>query len=129
MVENYPIKIDESGRIVIPGKVRNMYNITKGTILKIKPEKEKIKVTKYSSINIESIKQKLINLENLHPEIKFSLSANKRIYYESINIEKKNYYYFETKSKNYIKIKIKVFYDNEKIAKTILELLKISIEE
>ena len=132
MVENYPIKIDESGRILIPAKVRNIHNIKEGTLLEISTCKNAISIKKHDDITKESLVEKLKKLECIYSEIAFLVSVNNKVYYQSKNLDRKtSYNYFEINSSNYTKIKLKIFYSDhnyKNIAKVLSKLLANNIK-
>ena len=100
MIENLPIKIDSVGRIVIPTKVRELYNIKKDSILYIEEYKNEIILIKDTK---DEIIKKLKKLEK--HGLSFILKEQNKTLYTSENKNKKekDHYYCDLKINNYTK--------------------------
>ena len=85
MIENLPIKIDSVGRIVIPTKVRELYNIKKDSILYIEEYKNEIILIKDTK---DEIIKKLKKLEK--HGLSFILKEQNKTLYTSENKNKKD---------------------------------------
>lgn len=117
MIENLPIKIDSVGRIVIPTKVRELYNIKKDSILYIEEYKNEIILIKDTK---DEIIKKLKKLEK--HGLSFILKEQNKTLYTSENKNKKekDYYYCDLKINNYTKYELSIIYN--KISKKFAEI-------
>lgn len=122
MIENLPIKIDSVGRIVIPTKVRELYNIKKDSILYIEEYKNEIILIKDTK---DEIIKKLKKLEK--HGLSFILKEQNKTLYTSENKNKKekDYYYCDLKINNYTKYELSIIYNknSKKFAEITSKLL------
>lgn len=93
MTEDYPVKIDKIGRIVLPKKIRNKYKYEKKTVLKIIECDNYILLKKEEPSKEKIIKEKIDKIKNLYPEIeikieKNEINQNNDINYDEIKIDK-----------------------------------------
>ena len=86
MIENFPVRIDSTGRIVIPKEVRIKYNIDEATLLSIVVKDNTIVLEKVSDRS-KNIITKLISIEKLYPSLKMRLYNGDRIIYQTNNIK------------------------------------------
>lgn len=108
MIENLPIKIDSVGRIVIPTKVRELYNIKKDSILYIEEDKNEIILIKDTK---DEIIKKLKKLEK--HGLSFILKEQNKTLYTSENksLKEKDHYYCDLKINNYTKYELFIIYN------------------
>lgn len=122
MIENLPIKIDSVGRIVIPTKVRELYNIKKDSILYIEEYKNEIILIKDTK---DEIIKKLKKLEK--HGLSFILKEQNKTLYTSENKDEKekDYYYCDLKINNYTKYELSIIYNknSKKFAEITSKLL------
>ncbi len=71
MIENLPIKIDESGRIVIPAKIRRKFNIVPGSILYLQEKRGSLYF--YKEKEVSKYKKLIYNLKFLEREYHFGI--------------------------------------------------------
>lgn len=66
MIKNLPIKVDEVGRVVIPKKIRNIWNINNKDYLYLTFKNDNILISKQSSdSNLDKLIKKVRVIENL----------------------------------------------------------------
>ena len=129
MIENFPVKIDNTGRIVIPKRVREKYDINVGTILSIIDNDDSLILKKVSNME-KNIIVKLEQIEKIYPNIRLLLTDNEKVIYKSNSIKTNNVNYLNI-STNFIasenlQLKLSCFYEDEeekKLAQLILSLL------
>ena len=129
MIENFPVKIDNTGRIVIPKQVREKYDINVGTILSIIDNDDSLILKKVSNME-KNIIVKLEQIEKIYPNIRLLLTDNEKVIYKSNSIKTNNVNYLNI-STNFIasenlQLKLSCFYEDEeekKLAQLILSLL------
>ena len=126
MLENYPIKVDSAGRVVIPNKIRSLYDIIYGMSFTIKEDNGYIKFIKCNDDEEIVLIKKIVEIEKLYFGIKFVLYKNREVLYKSKNINNKNkYYYCGFILKNNTCLNLKIMYENKsrKIALIVGNLL------
>lgn len=89
MIKNLPIKMDEVGRVVIPKKIRNIWNINNKDYLYLTFKNDNILISKQSSdSNLDKLIKKIRVIENLF-KVSVVIVENNKLVWTSENYEEK----------------------------------------